>query len=389
VSTPRRPYNAANIGALEAQAATLLAEFVAFGAERVEPSIVQPADAFLDRMGEELRSQTYVFTGPDGAEMCLRPDLTIPAAQIYLSRVPDCSSPLKLCYAGPVFRHDPAAPEQAGQSWQAGVESFSVANTAAKDIEVLMLTHKALQKTGLRSSSITIGDVNLFRAMLEALGLPANAAARIRRHAWHPKRLRDLLQRMTSDAGQENQFAASLKGQQPQRAREMLRDAMGLSGIRVIGTRSFDEIADRMIERASDAATARLSPAAAATIESFLSLRASAKTCVASIRKLADASAVKMDAALDALQQRLDLLASGGIDLARLEYASQFGRNMEYYSGFVFELRAQSLAQPVAGGGRYDGLLSSLGAAKPTPAIGLAVFCDRLLAAVGQQAGRP
>jgi ATP phosphoribosyltransferase regulatory subunit len=168
VSTPRRPYNAANIGALEAQAATLLAEFVAFGAERVEPSIVQPADAFLDRMGEELRSQTYVFTGPDGAEMCLRPDLTIPAAQIYLSRVPDCSSPLKLCYAGPVFRHDPAAPEQAGQSYQAGVESFSAANTAAKDIEVLMLTHKALQKAGLRSSSITIGDVNLFRSLLEA-----------------------------------------------------------------------------------------------------------------------------------------------------------------------------------------------------------------------------
>lgn len=389
MSTPPSPYNAANIGALEAQAATLLAEFVAFGAERVEPSIVQPADAFLNRMGEELRSQTYVFTGPDGHEMCLRPDLTIPAAQIYLSRVPDCSSPLKLCYSGPVFRHDPAAPDQAGQTWQAGVESFSAANTAAKDIEILMLTHKALQKVGLRSSSITIGDVNLFRALLEALKLPSNAAARIRRHAWHPRRMRELLQRMTNGNAHENQFAASLKGQAPQRARELLRDAMGLGGIRVIGTRTFDEIADRMIERAEDAVTTRLSPAAAATIESFLALRANAKSCVASIRKLTDASAVHMDAALDGLQQRLDLLASGGIDLLRLDYASQFGRNMEYYSGFVFELRAQSLTQPVAGGGRYDGLLSSLGARKATPAIGLAVFCDRLLAAVSQQAARP
>lgn len=385
----RQPYNAANIGALEAQAAVLLAEFVAFGAERVEPSIVQPADAFLNRMGEELRSQTFVFTGPDGQEMCLRPDLTIPAAQIYLAREPDGSCPQKLCYAGPVFRHDPQAPEQAGQSWQAGVESFSAPDTATRDIEILMLTHKALQKAGLRSSSITIGDVNLFRALLDGLKLPANAAARIRRHAWHPRRLRELLQRMSSDVSQENQFAASLRGQSPQRAREMLRDAMGLSGIRIIGTRTFDEIADRMIERAADAATARLSAAAAATIESFLSLRANAKSCVPAIRKLADASAVKMDAALDALQQRLDLLASGGIDLARLDYASQFGRNMEYYSGFVFELRAQSLTQPVAGGGRYDGLLSSLGARKPTPAIGLAVFCDRLLAAVSQQGGRP
>jgi ATP phosphoribosyltransferase regulatory subunit len=163
---------------------------------------------------------------------------------------------------------------------------------------------------------------------------------------------------------------------------------MDLSGIRLIGTRSFDEIAERMLSRASDAASARLTPAAAATIESFLSLRTSARTCIAAIRKLADAAGVRMEPALDAFTERLDLIAGGGIDLARIEYASQFGRNMEYYSGFVFELRAAAGALPVAGGGRYDGLLTALGAARRTPAIGLGVFCDRLLAAVAAQGGR-
>jgi ATP phosphoribosyltransferase regulatory subunit len=85
---------------------------------------------------------------------------------------------------------------------------------------------------------------------------------------------------------------------------------------------------------------------------------------------------------------RLDHLAAAGVDLGRIDYASQFGRTMEYYSGFVFEMRAATAALPVAGGGRYDGLLTSLGAKQPTPAIGLAIFCDRLLAAIAAQGAR-
>ena len=379
---------AADIVALEAQSSLLLAEFAAFGAERVDPAIVQPANAFLDRMGEELRSQTCVFTGPDGTELCLRPDLTIPAARIYLSRQPDCAEALKLCYAGPVFRLAPEVPGQPVQSFQAGLESFHAPDTAVRDIEILMLTHKSIQKAGLRSTSVTIGDVNLLGALLAGLNLPQAWAARIRRHAGNAKRLREVLARMAEDPARSNRFAASLAGQPPARARELLQDTMDLSGIRLIGTRSFDEIAERMLSRASDAASARLTPAAAATIESFLSLRTSAKTCIAAIRKLADAAAIRMEPALDAFSQRLDLIAGGGIDLARIEYASQFGRNMEYYSGFIFELRAAAGALPVAGGGRYDALLSALGAARPTPAIGLGIFCDRLLAAIAAQGGR-
>ena len=79
IATP--PYDAATLTALEAQTAALLDVFQAYGAERIEPAIVQPADAFLDRMGEELRRRTYVFAGPDGTELCLRPDLTIPTCQ--------------------------------------------------------------------------------------------------------------------------------------------------------------------------------------------------------------------------------------------------------------------------------------------------------------------
>ena len=80
--------SAAQFEALEAQAEQILGVFARAGYERVAPAFIQPADIFLDRIGEALRNRTYVFTDPDGQELCLRPDLTIPSCRIYLERNP-------------------------------------------------------------------------------------------------------------------------------------------------------------------------------------------------------------------------------------------------------------------------------------------------------------
>lgn len=382
------PYGTASISTLERQTASLLTEFEAFGAERIEPAIVQPADAFLDRMGEELRSRTYVFTGPDGTELCLRPDLTIPAAQAYLAHTPLCDRSVKLCYAGPVFRHDPSASDRPGQSLQAGVECFNAPNTPEVDSDVLWLTHKALLSAGLSKAAITVGDVGLFRSLLNALNLPPHWISKIRRNAWHEDRLAKLLDRLGKGAAEENQFVASLKEHSPEQARTVLRDALGLGGISIIGTRTFDEIADRFLERAAESAAARLSPKAANAIKSFVSMKSSADKVVASLTALCREASVNIEKPIADFTNRTSLLASRGLDLGELEFAGQFGRNMEYYTGFVFEFRADGIAAPVAGGGRYDDLLSALGAPMRTPSIGLAIFCDRLAAAVaGSGAG--
>jgi len=380
--TSPSPYGTASIAALETQTASLLSAFQAFGAERIESAIVQPADAFLDRMGEELRSRTYVFTGPDGTEICLRPDLTIPAAQVYLSRTPACDRAMKLCYAGPVFRHDPSAPNQTGQSLQAGVECFNTPGTPETDVEIMLLAQKALSGAGLAESAVTLGDVGLFRALLEALRLPPHWISKIRRHAWHRERLHALLQRFADGVAQDNSFVASLKDHTPEQAREVLRDALVLGGIKTIGTRSFDEIADRFLEKAAEAAAARLAPEAARLIESFLSLATPADRAVDAIHVLCKSASVNVDAPVSELSARLSRLSSAGLGAGTVAFAGQFGRNMEYYTGLVFEFRANNVPSPVAGGGRYDDLLTALGAPKRTPSVGLAIFCDRLAAAV-------
>ena len=43
----------------------------------------------------------------------------------------------------------------------------------------------------------------------------------------------------------------------------------------------------------------------------------------------------------------------------RINFSSNFGRNIEYYTGFVFEVLKNN--KQVAAGGRYDNLSKSLG----------------------------
>ena len=112
--------------ALEAQAAALLGLFTRAGYEPVAPSIIQPADIFLDRVGEAIRNRTYVFNDLAGEELCLRPDLTVPVSRLYLERHPEAKVEARYCYNGPAFRFQPGGGSQAHprEFRQAGIESF-------------------------------------------------------------------------------------------------------------------------------------------------------------------------------------------------------------------------------------------------------------------------
>ena len=75
-------------------------------------------------------------------------------------------------------------------------------------------------------------------------------------------------------------------------------------------------------------------------------------------------------------------MAANGVDLRRVTFAGAFGRNLDYYTGFVFEARAPGGGGgPVFGGGRYDRLAQALGSDKPVPAVGVSIWLDRLMRA--------
>ena len=73
------------------------------------------------------------------------------------------------------------------------------------------------------------------------------------------------------------------------------------------------------------------------------------------------------------------------IDINATEFGAEFGRVIEYYTGYVFQIELPELrrAGQIAGGGRYDGLLSELGSPERVPAVGCAIHTERLLMAAG------
>ena len=62
----------------------------------------------------------------------------------------------------------------------------------------------------------------------------------------------------------------------------------------------------------------------------------------------------------------------------KIRYDAAFGRPLDYYTGLVFEISEPGAARPLAGGGRYDRLLTLLGADKPIPGVGFSVWLDRI-----------
>ncbi len=117
---------AQKFAALEAQAQVLMSVFAKAGHEAVAPAVIQPADVFLDVIGEALRARTYVFTDPDGAELCLRPDLTVPTCRLHIARHADPATAAKYCYNGSAFRFQPQGADAAHprEFRQAGIERF-------------------------------------------------------------------------------------------------------------------------------------------------------------------------------------------------------------------------------------------------------------------------
>jgi ATP phosphoribosyltransferase regulatory subunit len=378
-------YDSALLGALDEQAAHMGRVFAGAGYARVEPSIVQPADVFLDRSGEEIRRRTFVFEDGEGNELCLRPDLTIPVCRMYLAG--GAKGPAKFSYHGPAFRLQPNEPARPSQFLQTGAENLGAADRDGADIEVLTLAVEAVRAAGLKDFTIKLGELGLFTALVDALDIPPQWRGRLKRHFWRPDYFKELLERLSSNApAPASNYLASLGQADPAQARAALEgmlDHMGGGRTATIGGRTREEIVDRLLEQAADAAAVRLDKAQVQLIENVLSVSGTARECVAKTRALIKRVGAAVEAPLAAMEKRIDALVKLGFDEKTLAFAARFGRNMEYYTGFVFELWSRDAEGPlqVAGGGRYDTLLRALGVGRDIPSVGCAIRAERVLAA--------
>jgi len=360
------------------QAEALLQTFARAGYTHARPPILQPAEPFLDLSGEDIRKSLYLTTDVTGEELCLRPDLTIPVARDYLASA-RAGAPAGFYYLGPVFRYRGGS---ASEFNQAGVESFGRQDRAAADAEMLALGVEAAAAFGVTSLDIRTGDVALFAALIDALDLYPVWKRRLIKDFNRKISLAQDLQRLTLETGKtRNEYEgvlAALAGSDRKAALALVTDLMSIAGTSNVGGRTVSEIADRFLEQSTLKGGA-LPRDALQLIERFLGIAGEPDDAAKQLRKLASDAKLDLSDAIDQFESRTKFMAARGIDIKSIRFSTAFGRGLDYYTGFEFELHAKGNgAEPLVGGGRYDGLLTRLGARAPIPAVGFSIWIEAL-----------
>ena len=375
-----------NAAGSAAWADTLLLSFAQAGYVRAEPAILQPAEPFLDLSGEDIRKSLYLTTDLSGEELCLRPDLTIPVARDYLASS-RAGQPAGFSYLGPVFRYRSG---QASEFLQAGIESFGRQDRAAADAETLALALEATAAFGVRDVEIRTGDVALFNALLDALDLYPVWRRRLVKDFHRKISLeQDLegLARTTATTRSEYEgVLAALAGSDRKAALAFVSDLMSIAGTTNVGGRTTAEIADRFLEQSTLKGGA-LPREAITVLKRFLSISGNPDDAIAALRALTADAKLDLAGAIDQFESRIGFMAARGIDVKTTRFSTAFGRGLDYYTGFEFELHHKGNgAEPLVAGGRYDGLMTQLGSPAPIPAVGFSVWVDALTK-IGRKVG--
>ena len=290
---------------------SLLAEMRRWGYRHVITPLVESMEVLDLGLGVDQRRRLFKFTDQRGDVVAIVGERTVPVARLAAGKLRGAPLPLRLCYAGPVVSIDEGRFQHRRETYQVGAELIGASGPVA-DAEVIALAARCLEATGIRRYQIDVGHAEFFQGIMDAVRLPDDVKAAVR---------------------------AALAA----------RDFVGLESL-LEGT--------------------PLKSAEHELLLRFPALRGGPEILDAAAGLVRNK---RSEAALGELARVRELLVGHGIgDLVVLDLGAI--RDFDYYTGVIFESYGPDLGQPLAQGGRYDGLLAKFG--RPAPATGFVVQLD-------------
>ena len=256
----------------------------------------------------------------DNRTLALRHEMTTPIARLVASRMREEPLPLKLAYISNVFRSEQAQAGRQCEFNQGGVELIGTSAVAA-DAEVIALAIEGIRAAGLQDFQVCLGQVDFISGMMRQMHFTKTQQERVT---------------LALERHDLVELAAIVEETDlPAAAKEGMKRIPTLHGKKDVLHEAYSIVLNEQGRRA-----------------------------------------------LDNLSEIYRLLQEYGV----AEYVSfDLGviRDLNYYTGMVFEAYAPGLGYPICGGGRYDQLLAGFG--NPCPATGFALGIERLLLAKERQ----
>jgi histidyl-tRNA synthetase len=360
-----------------------------YGYRRIETPIIEQADLFLTKAGDQVAERLVTFER-HGQTLALRPEFTAAAAHRYITRGEQGIA--RWQFSGPIFVDDY---EQAGgqvQRYSAGAELIGLPGTTA-EAEIISMAVQGVTRLGIEDPWLVIGHVGLTRHLLSRFNLEPHTQRFILAHRSAMKDdnrgkayIQELLDRYlpppyaqsaTHDEIPRGDWQATFS---TQRMLDTLLD--GSRRGETMGGRSRHDIARRLLQKRRQAHEREQIDAALDFLRDWILIRARPQTALPAIERLIGSDPTAR-ALLDAWLEVLDLLQAMEISPDSIIIQPDLARTWDYYTGLVFELHTTDGDQ-IGGGGRYDELARLIGSGRDIPAVGFAYYLDHLARAIPQ-----
>ena len=323
-----------------------------------EPDVLLDSEYIIQRSGENFRRLMLTFENEEGKLMCLRPDLTVASCIKYLEK----KSKSHIYYSGQAYRRTSHKKSDLINE-QLGIEILGSKNQLKDDYKVIKTIINSAEKIKSKRIQIKVGDISLFKRLINSLDMPERWKIRLIRHFWRPKYFDELLVRLEKNSDIDS-VAFDTDKKRFYEMKKMDQD-------RIIASRSISEILKRFDKKIKDPRSFNEGREIVKIIRSFLKINCKLseldRTLLNFIKK-------------NKLKKNIFKEFQSVQNLKRLKqevyFITNFGRDIEYYTGIVFEVFSGS--KEIARGGRYDDLLKSLGAKNNIPAVGAAINLNNI-----------
>jgi ATP phosphoribosyltransferase regulatory subunit len=322
------------------------------------PSVIE-TDHIVQRSGENFRKFIFSFFDQNGSELCLRPDLTIVSCLRYLEN--NLKGKEKIFYSGQAYRKSQNKKDSIIRN-QIGFEIIGSKNEKNDDREIINTSLKSLKSLKYSSGKLTLGNVEIFNLLISKLDIPKRWKLRLSRHFWREDYFNDLLKRLETNSDVDPTIVEIDK----KRFLKMLKEDKSS----IIASRSIEEILSRFDKKIKDPRRPSKGRNVSKIIREFLKIKCPINKAAITLNKFFKKNRINL-----LVDQRYFPISNNRISKLNVVFSTSFGRQLEYYTGIVFkiDIKSKNKIKNIINGGRYDQLISDLGAAKQVPAVGAAL----------------